>query len=190
MAEVEMITESKRELIDSVPKILVYGGTALLIWLFTFFIFAPLGGSFVFWAGISATTIMMFIAMVAIGVLLLKVLGEIRDICDAIGCFIAYTINKKATPAESQIYRRVARSIAYVIVVVLVFLPLSSLLNKMHSVYGPVLSGIAIVVIFLWAIVTLYGAGMAMSDTIEANARKFTRKILSTKEGSSEKSKG
>jgi len=148
-----------------------------------------LGEAFVFWGGISATTIMMFIAMVAIGVLLLKVLGEVRDICDAIGCFIAYTINKKATAAESQVYRRGARSIAYVIVAVLVFLPLSSLLNKMHPVYGSVLSGIAIVVIFLWAIATLYGAGMSMSDTIEATARKFTRRILKTEEGHSEKPK-
>lgn len=182
MAEAEIITESKRELIDSIPKILVYTGTAFMIWLFSKVVFVPLG-QIVLWGDIKAASVIVIISVVAISVILLKILKEVRDICDAIAGFIAYTLEKNATTAEFHIYQKAVRSVAYVIVVVVIFLFFGSLLDEIH----PAISGIILIVIFLWSVLTLYSAGMTMSNKIEASAKRFTQKVLKTEEKPSEK---
>ncbi len=182
MTEAEIITRSKRELIDSIPKMLVYAGTAFMIWLFSKLVFAPLG-HITLWGSIEASDIVVSIAIVAIFILLLKILREIRDICDAVAGFVAYIFEKNATTADFLIYQKAIRSVAYVIVVAVVFLFFSSLLDEIH----PAISGIVLIIIFLWAVLTLYSAGMMISAKIEAGAKRFTEKVLKAEEKSGER---
>jgi|GEM_PF-2041186 len=176
MAE-NSILNAKRELVDSAPKAVVYAVTAFVIWLFTKAVFIPLGDITIY-GNITAATIIVAISTVTILIIVLKVLKEIRDVCDAISALIAISIDPKAAPTEYVIYQNVLKSLVYVLVVAIAFLFFGSLLNEIH----PALSGIILVIVFLWAIGTLYRAGMMVSEKIEAKAKKITAKVLHLEE--------
>lgn len=169
----DIMVESRKELVDSVPKVVVYSATAFVIWLFTKVIFIPLG-AITFYKEFTAATVIVTIATVAILIILLKILKEIRDVCDALSGLVASTIDPKASSDEYKIYQKVLRSVAYVITVAVIFLFFGSLLSEIH----PAITGIILVIIFLWSVGTLYSAGMLLSDKIEARAKRFTARIL------------
>ena len=178
MVEAEIIRGSKRELIDSIPKVLVYGGTLILIWLFSKLVFIPLGDG-VLWGDIRTSHIIVTITVIVALMLVLKILKEIRDMCDAIAGFVAYSIDKKSTMEELGDYRKAVRNLGYVIVVVLLYMYFGSILGEIH----PALSGIILIIVFSWAVGALYGIGMTVSDKIEKKAKRFTGKILHEGEG-------
>ncbi|PKP59306.1 MAG: hypothetical protein CVT89_01450 [Candidatus Altiarchaeales archaeon HGW-Altiarchaeales-2] len=56
--------ESKREIIDSVPKVIVYGGISVMVWIFTMLVYIPLGGSLMLAEGLSVANIIMIVGFV------------------------------------------------------------------------------------------------------------------------------
>ncbi|VVB54949.1 Uncharacterised protein [uncultured archaeon] len=177
MAENEAVKKFKFELVDSIPKALVYSMTAFVIWLFTKFLFVPLG-NITLYSDVRASSVIVAVAILTILVIILKILKEIRDICDAIAGIIAYSIDRNTATLESQVYQRAVRSLAYVLVAAIAFLFFSSLLNEIH----PALSGIVLIVMFFWAVGTLYSAGMLLSDKIESKVKKTTSRMLSVED--------
>lgn len=173
MAE-NVFENAKRELVDSIPKAVMYALTGFVIWLFTKAIFVPLGQGIVFYGDIKASTVIAAVSIITILVIILKVLKELRDVCDALADVIALSVDPKAAPTEHEVYRKVLKSLSYVILVAVGFLFFGSLLNEIH----PAISGIILVIIFLWAIVSLYSAGMLMSDKVEAKIKKLTSRIV------------
>ncbi len=174
MVDNEVVKKSKFELVDSIPKVLIYSGTSFVIWMFTKFLFVPLG-DIPLWGNLKASMVIVSISVVTILVIVLKILKEIRDICDAIAGLAAYAIDKNTSSTEAQIYQYTVRSLAYVLVVAVMFLLFGSLLSEIH----PALSGIVLIVVFFWSIGTLYNAGMMLSDKIEPKIKRITTRLLS-----------
>jgi len=166
--------ESTKELTDSIPKVALYGGIAFLIWVFTTFVFAPLGRGYLI-GGFNTAQLIAVIGIVAILILILKVLREIKDIANAIGGLIALKSGRAgASPEELEHWRAVIRGILYVIVVAVIFTFFASLLVYIH----PALAGIVLVIVFLWVVFTLYRSGMAISTEIEVYSREKSKVLL------------
>ena len=169
----EVIIESKREIYDSLPKLLVYMSIAVLIYLFAMFIFLPLGRGLAI-GGTPTSTIISAIAILSIILLMWRSSREIRDICDAIGGLIAVNVGRDgACDEEVEHYQKAVKGIVHVFVVVFAFLFIGSLLTEISEAF----SGILLVIIFIWAVYTLYSSGMAISAEIEATADEIAGKL-------------
>lgn len=167
------VMNAKNELVDSLPKVLIYSVTAFVIWLFTKAVFVPLG-DIRFYGSITAAKVIVAISTVTILLIIMKVMKEMKDIVEAISALLALSINPKAAPTEYEIYQKALKSLVYVIVVAVAFLFFGSLMNEIH----PAISGIILVVVFIWAVGTLYSAGMMISEKIEAKAKKVAARII------------
>jgi len=166
--------ESKKELIDSIPKVIVYGGIAVMVWFFTLFIFAPLGNSYTVW-GVNAGKLVAFIGTLAMILLIVKVLKEIKDVGDAIGGLVATKVGRDgASPEEVNHWRTAIRGLLYVIMAAIIFTFFASLLSFIHQT----LAGIVLLIVFIWVIFMLYRSGMAISHEIEAYAHEQSEKLL------------
>ena len=173
MTEEEVRIESKREIYDSLPKLAVYVSIAILIYLFAILVFIPLGHGFDI-AGVSTATAISVIAIIAILILLWRSSREIKDLCDAIGGLIAVNVGREgASDDEVAHYRKAVKGIVYVFAVIIAFLFIGSLLTEISGGFA----GILLIVIFLWAVCTLYSAGMAISAEIESAANEVAQKL-------------
>jgi len=173
MTEEEVRIESKREIYDSLPKLVVYVGIAILIYLFAILVFVPLGNGLDI-SGVSTATVISAIAIIAILVLLWRSSREIKDLCNAIGGLIAVNVGREgASDEEVAHYQKAVKGIVYVFAVVIAFLFIGSLLTEISE--GA--AGILLIVIFLWAVCTLYSSGMAISAEIEATANEVAQKL-------------
>jgi len=168
----EVRIESKREIYDSLPKLVVYVSIAILIYLFAILVFMPLGKGFEI-VSVSTATIISAIAIIAILILLWRSSREIKDLCNAVGGLIAINVDKEASDEEVAHYRKAVKGIVYVFAVVIAFLFIGSLLTEIS---GGV-AGILLIAIFLWAVCTLYSAGMAISAEIESAANEMAQKL-------------
>ncbi|ODS36187.1 MAG: hypothetical protein A7316_02915 [Candidatus Altiarchaeales archaeon WOR_SM1_86-2] len=180
LTETERVeTESRKELMDSVPKILVYGGTALLIWLFSKLVFIKLGNAYNITSDITAGYIIAVIAILVVLWVVLKVLKEVKDVCDAVGGLIAVNAGRGgASEEEVENWRKAIRGVAYVIVVAVAFIFFASLLTEIGDFVGEVAAGVLLIGIFIWAAYTLYKSGMAVSKEVEARALEWEKKTL------------
>ena len=173
MTEEEVRIESKREIYDSLPKLVVYVSIAILIYLFAILVFIPLGHGLDI-AGVSTATVISAIAIIAILILLWRSSREIKDLCNAIGGLIAVNVGREGASDEEVLhYRKAVKGIVYVFAVVITFLFIGSLLTEISE--GA--AGILLIAIFLWAVCTLYSSGMAISAEIEATANEVAQKL-------------
>ena len=87
---------------------------------------------------------------------------------------IAINVGREsASDREVAHYQKAVKGIVYVFAVVIAFLFIGSLLN---AISGGV-AGILLILIFLWAVCTLYSSGMAISVEIEAAADEMAQKL-------------
>lgn len=173
MSDDKISTESRKELRDSLPKLVVYVGIAILIYLFSLYVFIPLSGGIAI-GKISVTSLISLIGILAILVLVLKSIKEIKDICDAIGWFIAASFGREgAHEEEVKHYQLAVRRVVYVFVVVAGFMFIGSLLSE----FSEAATGLLLIVVFLWSIYMLYSAGMAISKEAEASANELVDKV-------------
>lgn len=173
MTEEQIRIESQREIKDSFPKLVVYSSIAIIIYLFSKMVFVPLGKNLSV-AGISTSSIISVIAIITILILLYSIIREIRDICNAIGGLLALNLGRDgASDEEVGHYQKAVKGFVYVFVVVIVFMFIGSLLIEISQ--GA--AGLLLILIFIWAVITLYSAGMAMSAEIEATANELAQKM-------------
>ena len=173
LSEEQIKIESQREINDSFPKLVVYSGISIIIYLFAKMVFVPLGKNLSV-AGISTSTIISAIAIITILILLCSILREIRDICNAIGGLLALNLGRDgASDDEVRHYQKAVKGFVYVFVVVIVFMFIGSLLIEISQ--GA--AGMLLILIFIWAVITLYSAGMAISAEIEATATELAQKM-------------
>ncbi|MCK5216842.1 MAG: hypothetical protein KAJ93_03600 [Methanosarcinales archaeon] len=176
MIKEQIRIESQREMRDSFPKLVVYSSIAIIIYLFSKLVFIPLGSD-LHVLGISTANIISAIAILTILILLWNIMREIRDICNAIGGFLALNVGRKETTDEEVgHYQKAVKGIVYVFVVVVIFMFIGSLLIEI----SPAASGILLIIIFIWAVITIYSAGMAISAEIEATADELAKKMETT----------
>ncbi|PKP59228.1 MAG: hypothetical protein CVT88_06010 [Candidatus Altiarchaeales archaeon HGW-Altiarchaeales-1] len=175
--------ESKREIIDSVPKVIVYGGISVMVWIFTMLVYIPLGGSLMLAEGLSVANIIMIVGFVALVFFTYKILREIRDIANAIGGLIAVKSGASGASKEEVEHMQTAvRGVVYAIVGTIMFVFLTSVLRGLniggYTNLGQMIVGIGLVVMFIWVIFLLYRSGMAVSKELEKSAHEKAAKML------------
>jgi len=175
--------ESKREIIDSVPKVIVYGGISVMVWIFTMLVYIPLGGSLMLAEGLSVANIIMIVGFVALVFFTYKILREIRDIANAIGGLIAVKSGPSGASKEEVKHMQTAvRGVVYAIVGTIMFVFLTSVLRGLniggYTNLGQMIVGIGLVVMFIWVIFLLYRSGMAVSKELEKAAHEKAAKML------------
>lgn len=175
--------ESKREIIDSVPKVIVYGGISVMIWIFTMLVYIPLGGGLMLTPDLSVSNFIMIIGFVALLFFTVKILKEIKDISNAIGGIIAVKSGPSGASTEEVEHMQTAvRGVVYAIVGTILFVFLTSVLRGLNiggnAYLGQTIVGIGLVVMFIWVIFLLYRSGMAISKELTKAAHEKAAKML------------
>ena len=178
----ELLAASRREIYDSVPKIVVGIAVAFLIWLFGVLIFRPLArmlGDPLIFGLIGLGSLISAIILIALLLIFIGIFKEVVDITNALAGYAAAAYSRKETPDEKlERYQRAFRGIAYVLLAVILFLFLLPFIAGII----PVLAGIVLVVLVIWAILVLFRTGRLFSVEIERWAADVTRKIESHRE--------
>ncbi|NLB00294.1 MAG: hypothetical protein GX837_04915 [Methanomicrobiales archaeon] len=178
----KLLAESRHEIYDSIPKIVVGIVTAFLIWLFGVFVFQPLAtmlGDPSFFGLIGLSSLISGIILVALVIIILGIFKEVLDVTDAIAGYAAVAYSRGDTPEERVTrYRRAFRGIAYVLLVVIAYLFFLPFIAGIFSV----LAGIILILLVLWAIIVLFRVGRLFSGEIERWAAEFTQKIESERQ--------
>lgn len=175
--------ESKREIVDSVPKIIVYGGIAIMVWVFTMFVYIPLGKGLMLTKDLSVSNFIMIVGFVALLFFVIKILREIRDVSNAVGGIIAVRCGPSGASKEEVVHMQTAvRGVVYAIVGTILFVFLTSVLVGLeiggNPYFGQTIVGIGLVIMFIWVVVMLYRSGMAISKEIEKAAHEKAEKML------------
>ncbi len=171
----DIYISSARKLRSSLPKFVIFLGSAFLVWMIGTLLLIPLGIG-VHIGSIEAEKIINVIVIVAIIILIFGSYREIKDVADAAAGFVTYYVGNGRTKVHStriEKLKKTFRSLAYVILVSILFLIFKSLLDSVH----PALAGIVVILISVWAIVAIITVVMAMSSEVEEAARAFTKEL-------------
>lgn len=166
------IQNSKRELIDSVPKVIVYCGTAVVIWFFAKTFFIPLGDTVSF-GNLRVSAVIAAISILVIFLLLVKIIREVRDICDAVSTLTAFTLIHSITSNEFEVLFHIVHVMTYVTVAVIKFILIGSLLTDIH----PILTSFFLIVTFIMVVTELYSTGLLLSAKVGAWVKKIDAKF-------------
>lgn len=172
-----------KEVRESVPKIIVNVAVVTMIWVFTKYVFIPLAEEYAV-LGIPLPQLISLVSLVAIMALVLNIVMRGHELIDAIAAYLALEVGarKQATEEEVSSYRAGLRSIFYVLIVSLLFLVFKEFLNVFH----PAISATMLLLIAIWAVITLIRAGRAFSKLAEYYASEWAsllEKRLKTNEG-------
>lgn len=173
----EAYLKAVREIRDSVPKILINVGIAVLIWALTRYAFIPISRDYLLF-NIPLPQLIGLVMLIAVAILVLGVIREILDITDAAAAYAAYTIGAvRGEVAEEELenYRTGFRGIVYVIIVVLVFILFRDFLNILH----PLLSAVLLIVVVIWAVLTLMRSGRAFSGLVSYYTEEWAKRLES-----------
>ena len=133
-------------------------------------------GKGIFVNNIEAPELINLIAMISIFVLVIASFREIKNVSDAIAGFVAYFVgSERENIGETRIKKleKTFRSLAYVILISLFFMLFQHLFNQIH----PALAGVILIIIVIWAIVSLISVAMVLSTEIEEAAHKFSNNL-------------
>ncbi len=172
----ELLVDSKREVMDSFPKILVNLGTAFLIWLFGVLVFLPLARSLkdpTVLGLVGLEKVIAAIIIIAIAIILVKILREVRDITDALAGLVALYFTEETSEEKLSKYRVAFRGLGYVVVVVIAYLFFLPFFAAIFTAFA----GIILIVILIWALMVLFRVGGAFSEDIEKKAGELSRKV-------------
>ena len=167
--------EAVRELRDSIPKIIINIGVAILIWAFTKYVFAPISQGFLLF-NIPLPQLVSIIMIIAVTILVVGIVKELRDIIDALAAYASYEIGTRKGEVEKEElenYKRGFRGIFYVIIVTLLFLLYNDFLNLIH----PVLAALTLLIIVIWSVYILISSGRAFSKIIEYYSKAWAEEL-------------
>ncbi len=178
----DILFESKKEIRESFPKILVNLAIAVLIWLFAVLVFQPLantlGNPFIFGL-VGMSSIISAIVIIALAIILLRVLKEVADLTGGIASLTAlYFARGETSETKLEKFRTGFRGIGYVIVAVIAYLFFLPLIAGLH----PALAGIILILVLIWAILMLFRVGGVFSEEIEKKAGELSQKVDELKE--------
>lgn len=172
-----------KEMRESVPEIIINVAIIAMIWVFTKYVFIPLAQEYAV-LGIPLPQLISLVSLVAVAALVLSIVVKGRKFIDAIAAYLALEVGarKQATEEEVSNYRAGLRGIFYVLVVSLIFLIFKEFLNVFH----PAISAAVLLLIAVWAVITLIRAGRAFSRLAEYYASEWAsllEKRLKSDEG-------
>jgi len=174
--EYETIRRESRETIaTSLPRIVLDVSAAVLVWLFARLVFIPIAEG-VYFLGYPLPQILNFIIVVALVILVLKILVDIRRLIDGVASYAACEIGAPYEVSTEEVghYRTALIGIFDIIVVSLVYLLFVEFLTRIH----PGLSGFVLLVIVVWAIFKIWRVVQAVSSEISRYTREWSQKAL------------
>lgn len=170
----EVYITSTKLIREAAPKTVLNVGVAILIWIFANLVFIPISEG-VFIDQYSVAQIIGLITLVALIGLILTIIYELRRMAEAAAGILAYEIGRREEVNASEIshYRTALTGILYVIIVALIFLLFSKNLSMIH----PALTGIALIVVVIWAFFTIWRVGRALSAEITRYAGEWAERL-------------
>jgi hypothetical protein len=171
----EVYFKSTEKLRAALPKFIIFLGTASLMWLFGVSIFLPLSEGILL-GDLEASAIVNLILIVTIIILCIGSFREVRATADAIAGFVIFYVGRersKVSELRLMKLRGVFRSLAYVMLASVVFLMFKGALGQIH----PLLPGMGVILLVIWAIISLYSVGMAVGSEVEEAARIFAKDV-------------
>jgi hypothetical protein len=166
--------ESAKKLRASLPKFFVFLGAAFLVWIFGSALLIPLGTG-VFLGGVETSKIINLLVLGSLVVLIITSFREIKNVANSLAGLALYYIggNSNNEKLRLQKLQSTFRSFSYVILAAVFFILFRGFLLEIH----PALAGIVVILLAIWAIVSLYAVVMAMSGEIEEAASSFAERI-------------
>ena len=166
--------ESKENIAETLPTIVLDVSAAILIWLFGRLIFVPIAEG-IYFLNYPLPQILNFIIVVALAVIVLRVLVDVRRIIDGVAGYAACQIGApyEISPEEVEHYRTALRGIFNIIVVSLVYLLFVGYLTRIH----PGLSGVVLLAIVVWSIYQIWRVVQAVSAEIRRYTSQWVEKL-------------
>ncbi len=171
----EIRSESREAIASTLPKIVLEVSAAILIWLFARLVFIPISEGIHF-LGYPLPQILNFIIIVALIIIVLKILVDIRRLVDGVASYAACEIGAPYDVSTEEVghYRTALIGIFDVIVVSLVYLLFVDFLTNIH----PGLAGFVLLVIVVWAIFRIWRVVQAVSSEIQRYTTEWSQKAL------------
>jgi uncharacterized membrane protein len=171
----EVYTKAGQEIRDSAPKVAINIVIAILVWAIGNYVFIPISQGYFIqtWA---VSWLINLIVLVALAAILVMILRELRDLSDAAAGLAAYEFGSRkgqVTEEELRNYKVAFHGLLYVFVAAAAFL----LLGNQLSLLSPVIAALVLVLVVIWAIVTLFRVGRALSDTVHDYAHEWAKKL-------------
>jgi hypothetical protein len=176
----EIRSESRQAISSTLPKIVLDVGAAILIWLFARLVFIPVSEGIDF-LGYPLPQILNFIVLLALIVIVLKILVDIRKLVDGVAGYAACEIGAPYDVSTEEVahYRTALVGIFDVIVVSLVYLLFVDFLTNIH----PGLAGFVLLVVVVWAIFKIWRVVQAVSSEIKRYTSEWSQKALAKSKG-------
>ena len=171
----DVYIESSQAIAESGPKVILNVGVAVLAWLFGNLVFIPISTG-LFLGQYAVTEIISLIVLVTMAVLVIGAVVQIRRLSNATAGMVAYLMGARkgeVTRTELDHYRTAITGIVMVGVAALAFLLFSTNLSIIH----PALSGILLIVVVLWAMLTLWRSGRAIAAEISVAADELAKSL-------------
>jgi hypothetical protein len=171
----DVYIESSQAIAESGPKVILNVGVAVLAWLFGNLVFIPISRG-LFLGQYAVTEIISLIVLVTMAVLVIGAVVQIRRLSNAAAGMVAYLMGARkgeVTRTELDHYRTAITGIVMVGVAALAFLLFSTNLSIIH----PALSGILLIVVVLWAMLTLWRSGRALAAEIGVAADELAKSL-------------
>ena len=171
----EIYEKAGEEMRDSAPKIAINIGVAVLVWVIGNYVFIPISQGY-FLQSWGVPWLINLIVLVALLVLLLMILKELRDLSDAAAGLAAYEFGSRkgqVTKDELHNYKIAFHGLLYVFVAAAAFL----LLGNQLSLLSPAIAALVLVLVVIWAIITLFRVGHALSGTVHEYAHEWAKKL-------------
>lgn len=167
-------TESINTLSDAIPRIALDVAAAVLIWLFGRLVFIPIAQGINFF-GYPFPKILNFIILVALAVIVLRMLIDVRKAMDGVAGYAAVNIGAPYDVSIDEVehYKIALRGLFYIIIVSLAYLLFVDYLSNIH----PALSGIILLAIVIWAIYQIWRVVQAVSSEIRRYTSEWARKL-------------
>jgi hypothetical protein len=168
-------SESKESIGQTLPKIVLDVSAAILIWLFARLVFIPISQGINF-LGYPLPQILNFIVLLALIIIVLKILVDIRKLIDGVAGFAACEIGAPYDVSTEEVghYRTALVGIFDIIAVSLTYLLFVDFLTNIH----PGLAGFVLLIIVVWAIFKIWKVVQAVSSEIRRYTSEWSQKTL------------
>jgi hypothetical protein len=171
----EMYLNSAKKLRASLPKFVIFLGTAYLIWLIGTTFFIPLSNG-VFIRAVETAKLESFVILAAVLALIFVSFLEIRKVSDACAGLLASYITHRESKIDEIRLRQLRRSflnVGYLIPTGISFLIFADLLNQIN----PFIVQIVPVIFGVWIVVSAVFLAMVLGLEIEESARVLSESI-------------
>ncbi|ADG13126.1 conserved hypothetical protein [Methanocaldococcus infernus ME] len=171
-----LFKEGVLKLKENAPQIVISLIIAVLIWLFGVWVFIPLAdqlgnptiGLYALKPIISA------IIGLALLIVLLRIAKDFGELMDGVADIIASKlIGERATEEKLKRYRYGLRMLAYVIIATVAYLFFLPILLGINVV----IAGVVLIILVIWAVLTLINIGYMFVDEIEEASRLAIAKL-------------